>query len=84
MPHDLTTLTDAELDEQRRAIADETERRQRLATIPAEVARLAQQYADDGGDAADLEAAVAVDSTPEPVEEPAAEPTPEPDAAPAE
>lgn len=83
MPHDLTTLTDAELDEQRRAVADETERRQRLAMIPAEVARLAQQYADDGGEHADLEAAVAA-AAPEPTPEPtpAPEPTPKPTPAP--
>ena len=63
---DLTSLSDTELDEQRRAIADETERRQRLALIPAEVARLTAQFHADGGDPADLEAAVTVEPEPAP------------------
>lgn len=70
---DLTSLSDAELDEQRRAVADETERRQRLALIPAEIARLSAQYAADGGDPADLAPDV-----------PAADPAPASDPAPAD
>lgn len=54
MPEDYTALTDEQLADERQAIANETERRQRLAAIPVEVARLAAQYEADGGDAADL------------------------------
>lgn len=51
---DLSTLTDDDLDEQRRAILTEQERRAALATIPAQVAELARVYRDGGGDPADL------------------------------
>lgn len=47
---DLTTLTDDQLDAQRVAVLTEQERRANLATIPAQIASLAQTYRDGGGD----------------------------------
>ena len=51
---DLTTLTDAQLDDHRTAVLAEQERRQRLASIPAQVADLTARYVADGGNPADL------------------------------
>ena len=55
---DLTALTDADLDTLRAGVLAETECRQRLTAIPAQVADLAARYITDGGDPADLTAAL--------------------------
>lgn len=47
---DLTDMTDDDLDALRVAVAVEQERRQALATIPAQVAQLAARFVDGGGD----------------------------------
>lgn len=52
----LTTLTDEQLAEQLNAILNEQERRQRLATIPATIATLREQYLEGGGDPSQLDA----------------------------
>ncbi|WP_251439151.1 hypothetical protein [Microbacterium sp. USTB-Y] len=49
---DLATLTDDDLSALRFAVAVEQERRQALATIPAQVAQLAARFVDGGGDRA--------------------------------
>ncbi|WP_336647510.1 hypothetical protein [Microbacterium sp. MMO-10] len=54
---DLTDMTDDDLDALRVAVAVEQERRQALATIPAQVAQLAARFVDGGGDPADIIAA---------------------------
>lgn len=46
---DLTQLTDDELDEHRRAVIAEQERRQALANIPEQIADLTEKYAELGG-----------------------------------
>lgn len=53
---DITTLTDEELDAARIAILEEQERRQALATIPAQIEELTAKYVAGGGDPADLHA----------------------------
>ena len=53
---DLTGAPDAELEQLRADVLNELERRQRLATVPQQVADLAARYVDDGGDPADLTA----------------------------
>ncbi|WP_177243879.1 hypothetical protein [Microbacterium sp. AR7-10] len=55
---DITTLTDAELDQHRLDVLNEMERRANLAAIPAQVTALAQTYTAAGGDPADLTAAL--------------------------
>ena len=55
---DLTALTDIELADHLNAVLAEQERRQRLATIPAQIAAMTSAYVDGGGDGADLVAAV--------------------------
>lgn len=55
---DLTTLTDDDLGALRVAVATEQERRQAIATIPAQVAQLAGVYTAGGGDPADLRTAI--------------------------
>lgn len=55
---DLTTLTDDELDEHRRAVLAEQERRENLARIPEQVADLARTYTAGGGDPDDLRAVI--------------------------
>lgn len=55
---DITTLTDAELDQHRLDVLNEIERRANLATIPAQVTALAQTYTTAGGNPADLSAAL--------------------------
>ncbi len=50
-------MTDDDLDALRVAVAVEQERRQALATIPAQVAQLAARFVDGGGDPADIIAA---------------------------
>ena len=60
---DLTTLTDEQLDEHRRAVLTEQERRANLAAIPEQIEQLAKVYRDGGGD----EQALADALTPEQV-----------------
>ena len=55
---DLTALPDADLDTLRAGVLAEAERRQRLAATPGQVADLAARYITDGGDPADLTAAL--------------------------
>lgn len=55
---DLTTLTDEDLDALRIDVANEQERRQRLASAPEQVAQIAARFTEDGGDTADLVAAI--------------------------
>ncbi|HTW17094.1 MAG TPA: hypothetical protein VMF51_18330 [Nocardioides sp.] len=55
---DLTTLDDDELDEHRRAVQTEQERRRRLADVPVQVADAARRFIEDGGDPAILQAAI--------------------------
>ena len=47
---DLTTLTDEQLDDHRRAVLVEQERRANLAAIPEQIEQLAKVYRDGGGD----------------------------------
>lgn len=47
---DLRTLTDEELDQHRRDVLAEQERRQRIADTPSRVADLVAAYEADGGD----------------------------------
>jgi len=51
---DLTTLTDDELTAHRDAVLNELERRQRLASVPAQIAAMASAFIADGGDRAAL------------------------------
>ena len=46
----LRTLTDDELDDLRRAVATEQERRANLAAIPDQIRDLAGKYREGGGD----------------------------------
>jgi hypothetical protein len=55
---DYTTLTDEELDEHRIMVLSEQERRARLAAAPEQARVLAAAYEADGGDPADLVAAI--------------------------
>ena len=55
---DYRTLTDEQLDEARKAILIEQERRANLAQIPATIQELADKYADGGGDREELIKAV--------------------------
>ena len=50
----LTTLTDEELDTLRTDVAIEQERRQAVATIPAQIRELTAKYVDGGGDPGNL------------------------------
>ncbi|MBB3041238.1 hypothetical protein [Nocardioides soli] len=63
---DLTTLTDNDLDQLRIDVTNELERRQRLASAPAQVADIARRYTDDGGDPTDLATALEGIITPAP------------------
>ena len=47
---DLTTLTDEQLDDHRRAVLIEQERRENLAAIPEQIKELAEKFRDGGGD----------------------------------
>ena len=47
---DLTTLTDEQLDAQRRSVLVEQERRANLAAIPEQIKELAEKFRDGGGD----------------------------------
>ena len=52
---DLKTLSDGELDQHRRDVLAEQERRQALETIPQQIAELKQKYVEGGGDPTNLE-----------------------------
>lgn len=56
---DLTHLTDGELSAHLEAVLAERDRRERLATIPAQVTALAASYLSGGGERATLEVAIA-------------------------
>ena len=47
---DLKTLSDEELDQHRRDVLSEIERRQALETIPQQIAELKAKYVEGGGD----------------------------------
>ena len=47
---DLKALTDTELDDLRRAVLMEQERRANLAAIPEQIKELAEKFRDGGGD----------------------------------
>ena len=47
---DLTSLSDDDLAADHIAVVSEQERRQRLASIPDQIADLTARYLDDGGD----------------------------------
>lgn len=51
---DLRTLTDEDLDDLRRGVQIEQERRENVAAIPEQVAALAKVYREGGGDEAAL------------------------------
>lgn len=51
---ELSDMTDDELDDHRRDVLKEIERRQKLETIPAEIDALRDQYTASGGNLADL------------------------------
>ena len=55
---DLTTLTDEQLDDHRRAVLIEQERRANLAAIPDQIAELARKFRDGGGDESALQDAL--------------------------
>lgn len=55
---DLTTYTDEDLDNLRTEVLTEQERRQRIASTPGLVADTARRYIADGGDKAELVAAL--------------------------
>lgn len=55
---DLRTLTDDQLDQHRRDVLTEQERRRRIEDTPAQVASLAAAYEKDGGDRSALVAAI--------------------------
>lgn len=55
---DYKTLTDEQLDEARRAILVEQERRANLAQIPETIQELSSKYTDGGGNREDLLKAV--------------------------
>jgi len=56
---DLANLTNDDLDQLRADVLNEIERRQRLATAPQQVQAIAARYVEDGGNPADLTAAIA-------------------------
>ena len=51
---DLRTITDDELEQHRVDVLTEQERRQRLATAPAQISQIAAAYISDGGDLSTL------------------------------
>ena len=55
---DYKSLTDEQLDEARKAILVEQERRANLAQIPATISELAAKYKEGGGDREELLKAV--------------------------
>lgn len=52
---DMKTLSDEELDQHRRDVLAEQERREALETIPTQIAELKQKYVEGGGDPKELE-----------------------------
>lgn len=52
---DLRDMSDDELDDHRREVLKEIERRDRLEQIPEEVGKLRKEYEKAGGDPADLD-----------------------------
>lgn len=56
---DLRALTDDQLDEHRRDVLIEQERRRRIEETPDQVADLAAKFEQDGGDRSALVAAIA-------------------------
>lgn len=52
---DLTTYDDEELDQLRRDVLAERERRNKVAAIPDQIAALRDEYLAAGGDPADLD-----------------------------
>ena len=52
---DLKTLSDEELDQHRRDVLQEQERRENLAHIPDQIAELKAKYVEGGGDPTNLE-----------------------------
>lgn len=66
---DFTELSAEDLDTVRVALTNECERRQRLASAADTVAAIAERFVADGGDSADLVAAVESVTPVEPVEE---------------
>lgn len=52
---DLTKFSDEELDQHRRDVLAEQERREALETIPQQIAELKAKYVEGGGDPANLE-----------------------------
>ena len=64
---DLKTLTDEQLEQYRVDVLTEQERRQRLASAPAQVAQIATAYVADGGDLTTLTQAM-MTSTDEPAQ----------------
>lgn len=64
---DLTTLTDAQLDDHRRAVLIEQERRAKLAELPDQLADMARDAAAAGCDRDELLERVADALTPEEV-----------------
>lgn len=55
---DLATLSDEALYNLRTEVLTEQERRQRITHTPSQIAAVAQRYVEDGGDKADLIAAL--------------------------
>lgn len=51
---DLRDMSDDELDQHRRDVLKEIERRQKLEDIPAEIGKLKKEYTAAGGDLAEL------------------------------
>ena len=52
---DLKTLSDEELDQHRRDVLAEQERRENLARIPEQIRELKDKYTELGGNPADLD-----------------------------
>lgn len=55
---DLSSYSEGELDTLRVALAVETEKRARLREAPQTIASIAQRFVEDGGDLADIHAAL--------------------------
>ena len=54
----LRDMTDDDLDQLRRDVLTEQERRRNLATVPGTVAALSREYLDGGGDPQQLQDAI--------------------------
>lgn len=68
----ITALTNPEVDALKQQVQAEQERRSRLTYLPQQIVSLTQQYVADGGDAADVIAAI--EQSQAPVEAPEPEP----------